>query len=111
VIALPYVILGLPEDYFASRRRTANPFGKRHPAVRWSVRIVKSVLGFALILIGVAMLMLPGQGLLMVVAGLVLAEFPGKRSLERALARRRRIMRAMNWIRRKGSKPPFEEPR
>jgi len=111
IIGLPFVLSGLPQDYFVARRRTANPFGRRHPALRWTLRIAKSALGFVLIAVGLVLLMLPGQGLLMVLAGLVLAEFPGKRRLELLMARRSRVMRAMNWIRRRAGKPPFDPPR
>ncbi|HZW09682.1 MAG TPA: PGPGW domain-containing protein [Phycisphaerales bacterium] len=111
LVALPAVLVGLPADYFVTQRRTAGLFARRHPALRWSWRVVKTVVGFALIVVGLALLMLPGQGLLMVLAGLVLAEFPGKRRMERAMAKRPRIMRAMNWIRRKAGKPEFEAVR
>lgn len=110
VVGLPWVLIALPADYFATRRRTATPFGRQHPALRWSVRVLKNALGFVLILVGVALLVLPGQGLLMVLAGLVLAEFPGKRRAERALARRPRVLRAMNWMRAKAKRPPFDPP-
>lgn len=109
LVALPLVLVGLPPDYFATPHRTPGRFAKRHPALRWSWRVVKTVLGFALLATGLLLLMLPGQGLLMVIAGLVLAEFPGKRRLERALARRPSIMRAMNWVRRKMGKPEFQQ--
>jgi len=110
VLALPLVLAGLPADYFATKKRTPTPLGRRHPTLRWTVRVAKSVAGFILILCGLALLVLPGQGLLMVLAGLVLAEFPGKRRLERTLARRDRVLRAMNWVRRKAGCEPFVPP-
>jgi hypothetical protein len=111
LVALPAVLVGLPADYFATPERTAGLFAKRHPALRWSWRVFKTVLGTALFVVGLVLLMLPGQGLLMVLAGLVLAEFPGKHRLERLVAGRPRVMRAMNWIRRKAGKPEFEPVR
>ncbi|MBK7406367.1 MAG: hypothetical protein IPJ41_17645 [Phycisphaerales bacterium] len=110
VLAFPLVIAGLPEDYFAARRRPPARFVRAHPALRWTFRIAKNVLGAALLVLGVALLALPGQGLLTIVAGLILVEFPGKRRLELAIARRERVMLAMNWIRRKARKPALQRP-
>ena len=58
-------------------------------------------------LFGLLMLVLPGQGILTLLAGLVLLDFPGKFLLLRWLARKDRILRSLNWIRKKGHKEPF----
>jgi len=58
--------------------------------------------------VGLGLLVLPGQGLLMIVVGLALVQFPGKRRVELWLVHRRRVWRALNWVRRKMGKPEFE---
>ncbi len=59
-------------------------------------------------LTGVAMLVLPGQGILAILLGLMMLEFPGKRGMELWLMRRHRIAQAMNWIRAKAGRSPLE---
>jgi hypothetical protein len=53
---------------------------------------------------------IPGQGLLTVLIGLMLLDFPGRRRLEKALARRRSILAAMNRIRARFGHPPLLPP-
>ena len=53
---------------------------------------------------------IPGQGLLTVLIGLMLVDFPGRRRLERALARRRGLLAAMNRIRARFGHPPLLPP-
>ena len=47
------------------------------------------------------MLILPGQGLLTIVIGIFVADFPGKQTLERRLVANNKVFRAINWIRAK----------
>ena len=57
---------------------------------------------------GGAMLVLPGQGLLTILIGLLLLEFPGKRALERRLVARPGIKTFLDRIRARRGKPPLE---
>lgn len=50
---------------------------------------------------GLVMLILSGQGLLTIVIGIFVADFPGKRSLERKLVANKKVVHAINWIRAK----------
>jgi drug/metabolite transporter (DMT)-like permease len=52
------------------------PWADRHPAVRFAFGVGKNLLGVAFVLAGVMMLVLPGQGVLTIVVGAVLADFP-----------------------------------
>lgn len=106
VALLPPVLGRLPRDYFLSTRRhpVAAP---RHPVLRAVGLVVKNTLGAVLAIAGIAMLLLPGQGLLTILAGLVLLDFPGKYRLERWLVRRRGVGRALDWLRARAGKEPF----
>ena len=76
-------------------------------AFRLVVIVLKNILGLMLLVLGLLMLVLSGQGILTLLAGLVLLDFPGKFLLLRWLARKERVLRALNWIRKKGHKEPF----
>jgi UPF0716 family protein affecting phage T7 exclusion len=67
-------------------------------------------MGAVLLLAGVAMLILPGQGLLTLAIGLGLMNLPGKRSLIRHLIGRPRVLRTINQFRAKAHKELLEAP-
>ena len=69
-----------------------------------------SILGFVMILAGIAMLVLPGQGILTILMGVALANFPGKFTLERRLVRQPSVGRTLNRIREFAGKPQLEIP-
>ena len=56
------------------------------------------------------MLALPGQGLLTIFMGLMLMNFPGKRSLELRIIRIPSILKSVNWMRAKADHPPLNLP-
>ena len=71
---------------------------------------LKNLLGFTLVLAGVAMIFLPGQGVLTIVVGLGLMNFPGKYKLERRLIRIPAVHLSINWMRKQGHKKPLLVP-
>jgi len=111
LVVFPLVVAYLPKDYFVRERRDPAHQKRRHPAVWLSLAVVKNVFGFALILAGIAMLVLPGQGILTILMGLALTNFPGKFTLERRLVRLPRVGRALNRLRKIAGKPSLEIPK
>jgi len=104
-IALPLVLVRLPANYFV--RRPVRDWPTRHPAVHVFLVAVKNLLGLVFVLAGIAMLVLPGQGLLTIFIGILLLDFPGKRRVERWLIRLPRALKAANWMRARYGQPPF----
>jgi hypothetical protein len=70
--------------------------------------VLKNALGVVLLLGGIVMLFLPGQGLLTMFLGIVLMDFPGKFRLERYLISRGPVLKSINWIRRKAEVSELE---
>lgn len=110
LIAVPWLLVRLPSDYFVRESREPTMFGRAHPVVRVILIVIKNLLGGVFILGGIAMLVLPGQGILTILLGVSLIDFPGKFTLERKLIRRRAVHASINWIRGKGGKGPIELP-
>ena len=104
LLLLPLVLLRLPDDYFIRDPKTLASGALLNPGARW----VKNGLGALLLILGVIFLFTPGQGLLTLLAGLVLMEFPGKYDLERRIVRKPGILALVNKIRAKGGKAPFQ---
>lgn len=103
-LLLPRFIIRLPADYFTGKKRHRPP--ARHPVVHWALMLLKNLLGFVLIVAGVLMLVLPGQGLLTLLIGLMLMNYPGKFALERWLVCLPRVLSLLNrWRIRHGCRP------
>ena len=98
IVACVVVIVRLPSDRFV------NP--PEEP--KGAVAIVRNVIGAILVLGGIAMLVLPGQGVLAILAGLLVTTFKGKRKLIEKIVQRPKVQKALQWIREKASRPPFE---
>ena len=61
-------------------------------------------------MMGLAMLVLPGQGIWSILIGLSLINFPGKYQVERALVSRPTVHRSLNWVRRRAGCPHLRVP-
>lgn len=110
VAVVVVAITRMSPDYFVAAKPADASWGQRHPALRILLLVLKTALGLALLITGIAMLVVPGQGLLTILIGLGLMEFPGKRSLERRLVREPHVFNAINWIRTKHNQPPLIAP-
>jgi predicted RND superfamily exporter protein len=107
LLLMPAIVIRIPVDYFDHEKRPASRLAHRHPALRLSVKIAKNVLGVTLMLAGLAMLALPGQGLLTVLVGFMLTDIPGKYQAEKWMLRRG-LKRPINWLRRRHGKEPLK---
>ena len=110
VIGIPWVVARLPHDYFNQSKREVWRFSAQEPWYALVLGGVKNVLGALLVLPGVVMLVTPGQGLLTLLVGLLLMNFPGKYQLERWLVCRPGILAALDWLRKRRGQPPFDPP-
>ena len=68
------------------------------------------MLGAILLLIGAAMLVAPGPGILTILAAVVLLDFPGKRTLEQRFLALPAVLHTVNRIRQRANQPPLEMP-
>jgi hypothetical protein len=110
VALLPYLVVRIPEDYFLHRHRRHDYTRDRHPVLHHAIVVLKNAVGLTLILAGIAMLVLPGQGLLTLLIGLMLTDFPGKYALERRIVGQPGVLRAVNWLRQRAGHGPVLAP-
>ena len=108
LVLVPMILIRLPRDYFNRPHRDRKIDVTGHPALRLVFVIVKNLFGALFVLLGIAMLVLPGQGVLTIVVGLMLLDFPGKYEVELWALRHHSVRRAINWIREKGHRPPLD---
>jgi hypothetical protein len=104
---VPYMIIRIPDDYFSHKDRTTTELAGSYLFFRLLLLLLKNITGFVLLIMGIAMLVLPGQGILTMAVGLVLIDFPRKYQVERWIVSRKRVLKTMNWFRRKANKNPL----
>lgn len=107
LLILIVMLAVLPATYFqdgipAQSRR-------RRGVVSVLVRLVKNALGLVLIVLGVLLSLpaIPGQGVLTMLIGVMLVDFPGKRPLEQKLVALPHVLETMNRIRAWLGRPPL----
>ena len=110
LVAVPWMLARIPADYFARVDAPPLPWARAHPLARWVLHSAKNVLGWTLVLVGTALLVLPGQGLMTLFVGFLLIDFPGKRKLELRLVRRKFVQRVVDWIRHRAGRPALVLP-
>ena len=103
------VLVRMPEDYFRGDAPRSFLAGSP-PWKRKAARVGKNALGVLLIALGVVLSVpgVPGQGVLTILIGITLVDFPGKRRFEIRIMRNRTVHAGANAIRRRFGKPPFE---
>ena len=94
------VLVTVPADYLRegdSRRR------------HWAYRVMRTVAGLVLVLLGVLLSLpgVPGQGVLTILAGVMLVEFPGRHRMVRAIFGRPAVLHAVNRLRVRFHRPPL----
>lgn len=106
LLVVSFIMVRIPPDYFQKDHRR-ELWSDRHPAVRFLGVFAKNVLGVVLVALGILMSIpgVPGQGILTILLGIMLLDFPGKRDLEFKLVSRPRVLKAINRLRGKFGKP------
>jgi archaellum biogenesis protein FlaJ (TadC family) len=108
LLSLPWLVAKIPEDYFVPKKRAGTPW-KGHFLGLWLLMFaVKNVVGYLLLFSGFLMLFLPGQGILTILTGLLLMDYPGKFQLERKIALSPAVLSKLNWLREKANQPPLK---
>lgn len=106
ILIVAVVIVKIPENYFSSHYQQ-DFMPNASWLTRWGATIIKNLVGFVLVLAGIAMLIGPGQGVLTILIGLIMMDIPGKRPLEAKIIGRPAVLAAANSLRAKYGKPPL----
>jgi len=110
LIIIPWIIIRLPSDFFSTPKTIWNGARQHHPVLVISLIIIKNCIGFVLLIAGIAMLVLPGQGLITIAISIGLINFPGKHRLLSRIVEIPTVFKTLNWIREKSCHPPFIRP-
>lgn len=108
LVAATFWLVTLPSTFFQDSH--PRDWGRtRHPALRVVLRIIKNLLGTLLIILGLVLAVpgVPGPGVITLIIGLTLIDFPGKRPLERRIVGQPPVLRAINRLRRRYGRTPL----
>ena len=108
LIAIPWIIAKLPVNYFIRHRQLVAESHSRHPLIARLTFVLRNFVGIVFLIAGIVMLVLPGQGIITILIGISFMDFPKKHHLVDYLVRRQKVIRFLNWIRKKEKKPAFE---
>jgi hypothetical protein len=103
-VATAILVVKLPPDFFMQDR-------SKKPRSLLRAIVVNSI-GFVLVVVGILMSLplVPGPGLLLILLGLSLMNFPGKRKLELMILRRHWVLHPLNRLRSKFGREPLQLP-
>ena len=104
-----FILVKLPADHFSKTRKTKFWAGPR-PAIHAAKVIGKNIAGVLLVALGIVLSLpgVPGQGLLTVLLGIMLLDFPGRHRLEQKLLSKPSIVNTINGLRGRFDKPPLQ---
>ncbi|MFL2554543.1 MAG: PGPGW domain-containing protein [Candidatus Rariloculaceae bacterium] len=108
LIVMPILAICIPPNYFLSDYR--NPPSRFPPHIGIALAVIKNIVGAFCVVTGILLLVLPGQGLITLILGLMIMNYPGKYALERRLIRLPNVLSTINWLRDKFEKQPLESP-
>ena len=94
--SISMLLISLPSDYFTRKKQVSRI---KNPVLRLFLRLLKNVCGAIFLIAGFIMLFTPGPGILSALVGVILCDFPGKRTVERKIIARPRVLSMINRIR------------
>jgi|SRR5918911_41651 hypothetical protein len=108
LVMVSFLLVKLPADFFHPSHDRDFLVG-RHTAIRLAGMIIKNLLGMFLVVLGIIMSLpgVPGQGVLTILIGIILLDFPGKHALERKIVSRPKVLYTINRLRKRFDKPPL----
>lgn len=100
--SISMLLISLPSDYFTRKKRVSRI---KNPVLRLFLLFLKNVCGAILLIVGFIMLFAPGPGVLSLLVGVILCDFPGKRGVERKIIERPLVLSMINRIRARYNRP------
>jgi UPF0716 family protein affecting phage T7 exclusion len=100
LVVLRVLLVRLPADWFV----------REEPSRSGASRTARRIAGALLVLVGIALLVLPGPGMLVVAIGIALFDSPRKKELLAKLLTRPTIGDALDRARARAKKEPFVRP-
>lgn len=105
LVSIKWLVALIPIDYFVYKKNSK--FKTKYPFTWLISMIIKNIIGYLLIIGGILMLVLPGQGLFTIFIGLMMSNYPGKYYIEKKIIAIPSILKTINWLRKQSNKEPI----
>ena len=105
LVSIKWLVALIPIDYFVYKKNSK--FKTKYPFTWLISMIIKNIIGYLLIVGGILMLLLPGQGLFTIFIGLMMSNYPGKYYIEKKIIAIPSILKTINWLRKQSNKEPI----
>jgi archaellum biogenesis protein FlaJ (TadC family) len=110
LIIIPFLLVRIPPDYFIRNTGSKQQKKFKFRPFKFFLAIIKNLTGILLLLCGLAMLVLPGQGILTIIIAVIFIDFPGKDKFELWLISRPVILKTVNKMRKMRNRPVLKIP-
>ncbi|MEN8190893.1 MAG: PGPGW domain-containing protein [Thermodesulfobacteriota bacterium] len=110
LLIIPFLLTRASKEYFLVHIGHHEEEECDRGAICPVLSVIRNILGGILLAAGIAMLFLPGQGILTILLALTLLDLPGKEKLLAWAISKPSIQHGLNWIREKAHKEPFLFP-
>ena len=102
-----WCVVKLPANYFVNNGQRKSD--QRVSASDWFRFLLRNLLAVALVGLGIILSLpgIPGQGVLTILLGVMISDFPGKERLERKIVSYPKVLEALNRLRERFGKPPL----
>ena len=103
------MVVWIPADHFKSDRPQPTSWWRSQPVLYGSVVVLKNAAGLVFLALGVVMALplVPGPGLVFMLLGLSLLDFPGKRTMEKRLLAVPAVIGFLNGVRARFGRLPL----
>jgi len=103
-----FILVKIPSDYFKESNHSTF-LTNQSAVVRVLAVIGKNLLGIVLVVLGILLSLpgVPGQGVLTILLGIMLLDFPGRRRFERWIVGWPKVFNGINKLRQRFEKPPL----
>jgi len=108
LVLIPWILIQIPSDYFSHKKRQKHQWHNDLPIFRLVFLLMKNILGVIFIISGIIMLFIPGQGIITIIIGVILADFPYKYKIEQWIISHPAILRYINELRAQAKQSPIE---
>ena len=106
LLSIKWLVSLIPSDYFINKK--TSEFKSKYPVIWLVSMIIKNLIGYVLIIGGILMLVLPGQGLFTIFIGLMMSNYPGKYFIERKFIAIPSVLKTINWLRKRSNQEPLK---
>lgn len=107
IICIPLLVARLPRNYFQLPKHNIRGDNRRLTPSYIFILLLRNIAGAFLFLAGIAMLFLPGQGVITIIIAFAMMTLPYKKVVLHKLTRHDSVQKSLDWIRKKMKKESF----